>query len=485
MERRFMKIDFYFLVPNKKTQGVIYNEGVAVLSALAKKKGASTGLRRLALADLRKGVDIDPSCDIHAISFASRQLSMAKQLIGEIASSKRNGMVVAGGIHATVARESLMNIPGLDVIVSGEGEPFFEWILDSRDEPLDMCPVPNVHVKGRELAPLQMVDYVDPNTAPYPDRTIFDKDLLQKAPEFIFSRGCPFSCNYCANEYLNKTFGLKIRRKTPEYCMGELDNAFSTLNIQPDKILTFHDDIFLMDSQWLEEFGTLYKKTFSNPFRCNTTASFVTEEKARFLNEINCREIWVGVETGNEDFRTSVLKKRISNKQIIKAFDVINAQGLHGVPFIMLGCPGETTAYVEDTLSLLKRLNIFFPLVSMFTPYPGTSLYQKAVEEDNVREFTDEENDALTSSGLKRKNISDEDYAHYANLIHFQSQSPSLYYLARAADKLGISPKQLKRLQSFSPTFFNFLRRMLRSVAGLFLRKKIDFDRSDKREGDS
>jgi radical SAM superfamily enzyme YgiQ (UPF0313 family) len=335
-------------------------------------------------------------------------------------------------------------------------------------------------MKGTELRPLQNADYVDLNLLPIPDRSLFEKNLLQKAPEFIFSRGCPFSCSYCANEFLNSTFGKKVRRKSPEYCLAELENSFDVLNIAEDTILTFHDDVFLLDPRWLEDFGKLYKQSFSNPFRCNTTASLVTEDRVRFLKEINCREIWVGVETGSEELRSRVLGKKISNEQIEKAFDLINKHGLRGISFVMLGCPGETAAHVEDTLKLLKRCKVYLPTVSMFTPYPGTTLHREAAAEDNIREFTEEEDDTFSATGMKRKNLTDAEYAYYADLIHFQAQSPPLYYLIRAAHRVGISSSQLKRLQESSPTFIGLLRRALRRIVGLFLRKRIEFDRSDK-----
>ncbi|MFC1590929.1 B12-binding domain-containing radical SAM protein [Thermodesulfobacteriota bacterium] len=465
-----MIITFYYLVTDKRNCSVIYNEGVSVLSAIAKEKGWQTSLIMLDLADFRRGFRIKDNVDIHAVSFASQQFILAARLINKIYSEdKGKGLIVVGGVHATVDRESVVALNNVDMVVSGEGEESLRWLLDNyqlvRTSPA-MCNIPNVCIKGMPIQPLQKANYVDLNALPYPDRSIFNKALLRRNPEFILSRGCPFSCAYCANEFYNKTFGIKIRRKSPEYCMGELENAFSLLDISKETGLTFHDDVFLLHVNWLHSFSELYKKRFGNPFRCNTTASAVTEDKIKLLKEMNCSEVWVGIETGNEEYRKTVLNKNISNEQIVKAFDAINKYGLKGVSFNILGCPDETIEQVKDTISLNLECKVHSASVAIFVPFPGTTLYEKELLKNNVRELNEhEKNMGVSMSGLKQKNIEDSDYYYWAKILMFKVENKKvLYYAALVLKHVAFSPKILKK--------FSFLIRYLK-------KGKIVFDRSD------
>ena len=100
-----MIIEFYYLGTDHKKVGVIYNEGVGVLAAIAKEKNCQTSLRMFNLADFRKGFNIRENINIHAISFPSQQFSLAMQLINKIKlEDKGNGLIVVGGVHATVDR---------------------------------------------------------------------------------------------------------------------------------------------------------------------------------------------------------------------------------------------------------------------------------------------------------------------------------------------------------------------------------------------
>ncbi|MBN2140994.1 MAG: B12-binding domain-containing radical SAM protein [Desulfovibrionaceae bacterium] len=442
-----MKIDFYYITTNKVRRPVIYNEGVAVLSALARERGAETSLQRVDLADYRNAAfSVDPEADVHAVSFASQQHSLAYRVVAEINARRGRGIIIVGGVHATVARDEVAAMPGVDLVVSGEGEQAMQRLLDNPAAPLEGFDLPNCHLPGRPLAPLTRTEYVDLNSLPLPDRSIFERPLLREKPEFIFSRGCPFSCRYCANEFFNKTFGFKMRRKTPEYALAELENAFSTLDIAPDTLLIFHDDVFILDLEWLESFGALFRKRFKNPFRCNTIAKAMTEDKARLLRDMNCVEVWVGIESGDEAFRRRVLNKQVSDQEIVRAFELIDRYGLKGVSFNLFGCPGETIENLKRTFELNKRCKVYNTSTSIFYPFPGTSLYDQETARGNVRELSDEENDSGVSVfALKDYQVSRRDYFYYAKLLQSYVNHLRLeHYGLRLLKALGVDPLGLK-----------------------------------------
>lgn len=461
-----MKIAFYYITTHKTLRPVIYNEGIAVLAALARQAGATAALQRIDLTDFQNGAwQVDQEADIHAVSFASQQLGLARRVIGEIARRKAGGLIIVGGVHATVCREDVIAMDEVDLVVSGEGETCFQWLLDNPGEPLSSLRLPNCHVRGRGLEPLAKTPYVDINSLPLPDRTIFEKDLLRERPEFIFSRGCPFSCAYCANEFFNKHFGFKLRRKSPEYSIAELKNAFTLLDIQPETMLTFHDDVFLLDEQWLESFATGYIARFKNPFRCNTIATAVSPGKLEILKRMNCQEVWVGLESGDEQYRRTVLRKNVSDKELRTAFDLVRQAGLKGVSFNLFGCPGETLQNVRRTYELNRACDVGEAVTSIFYPFPGTSLHDQEVAKGNLRELTDEENDrGVSVYALKHYNVKKDDYVFYLRLLQDHVRGLRLEsFFMRALMACGINiiscMSTLKRLPGFQALLDAYKRR--------------------------
>ena len=92
-----------------------------------------------------------------------------------------------------------------------------------------------------------------------------------------------------------------------------------------------------------------------------------------------------GVENGNEDLRVSVLKRRMSNADIIAAFRLAQAHGLKTSTTNMIGVPGETFETIQQTIDLNRELNPDQFQFSVFYPYPMTELNDVCVEQDLVR----------------------------------------------------------------------------------------------------
>ena len=84
----------------------------------------------------------------------------------------------------------------------------------------------------------------------------------------------------------------------------------------------------------------------------------------------------LGIESGNERIRRSVLNRRITDRQIIKAAELIKANGMHLATYNMVGVPGESMREIRDTIALNGRINPRKIYSFIFYPYPGTKLYE-------------------------------------------------------------------------------------------------------------
>ena len=107
-------------------------------------------------------------------------------------------------------------------------------------------------------------------------------------------------------------------------------------------------------------------------------ADSLTKEILDTLHLLGQRSVTIAIESGSERLR-SVMKKNLSEAEILHALELIDASGLKGVKFYgIVGLPHETEADLQETVRLLtmlkkkhKRLRFVFG-VSSFVPKAQT-----------------------------------------------------------------------------------------------------------------
>jgi radical SAM superfamily enzyme YgiQ (UPF0313 family) len=136
----------------------------------------------------------------------------------------------------------------------------------------------------------------------------------------------------------------------------------------------FHDDIFSLDKEWLGSFCELYPKVVGVPFWCNTRVGCITEEEARMLRKAGCFRVHVAIETGSPWLRKEVLRRDITDEQILESFAFLREAGLKRMAFNMLGLPYETEETLRQTVELNRKARPDRVHVTLFQPYPGSAL---------------------------------------------------------------------------------------------------------------
>ena len=303
--------------------------------------------------------------------------------------------VIVGGIHPTVDPEEV--IKHVNILVRGEGEETIVELLDKMSQGKDITSVANVWVrqKGKvyrnEVRPL----IKDLDKLPFPEWRVFDQLHYNKSyirnlypwiecvGAFESTRGCPFSCTYCCNDYLQTLYkgkGSYHRRKSPGRVAHEV-KLFK--HFYPHcNFVYFVDDTFMVDEDWLKDFSKLYDKT---PFVFMTRVEMVTEKKMQMIAEMGGKSVSMGIESGNEKFRKEVLKRNMSQEQIIKAFKIAKDYGLKVYSFNMVGLPYETVSDIQSTIDLNQKVKPDIAQFTVFYPFVGTKLFDICVKEGYLK----------------------------------------------------------------------------------------------------
>jgi len=406
-----------FVYPNLYTQ-MGFNHGLAALSAVLKRAGHETRL-----VNLNENLPPVPSHDevfelvrdwgtgLVAFSCLTMQYAEAVRIARALrarAAAERFELppVIVGGIHPTMVPAEVMADGVWDHVGVGECEDaLLELVrrIEAGERPTDVAnflswkggvrpelpsPVASEHWVHNPVG-----EFPDFAALPFPDYELFDTQRIldQKQGWFglMTSRGCPYRCTYCLNHRIVDRYRAELERpvnklgffryRSPEQMVAEIRHVLATYRGIGTFILD--DDLFTMNFEHAVAFAEAYRDAgFDVPWVVNSHVQRLDPRLAGKLAEGGCRILKLGIESGSERVRREVLKRFMSDEDILETIRTAEAHGLHTSGFLMIGLPGETHAERWETVDLLAASEVGRFRTSLFYPFPGTESHQWAVE---------------------------------------------------------------------------------------------------------
>lgn len=171
------------------------------------------------------------------------------------------------------------------------------------------------------------------------------------------------NCSFCVDG-ANKT----VRRRSVDNIIGEIDDVRE----RGYTGVMFFDDVFTINRDRVRTVGD-YLMSKEMVYRCFTHVR-VASKVARTLADTNCREVGIGIESGDNDILRTIRK----NFSVSEARDAIRSLKAHGVrvkAFFMVGLPGETKDTIQSTRRFIAETRPDDIDVSVYVPFPGTDIY--------------------------------------------------------------------------------------------------------------
>lgn len=330
--------------------------------------------------------------DIIAVSCRSNEWPLVQKLFD--ASDTKSQLKIFGGPHVTAVPGEVLDIA--DIAVIGEGEETFRELLRKikSNKPLDAIKGCWIRKNGKIIKNELRTLIADLDTLPLPDWKVFDDYYYQNSPltthfgrkikiigSFEGSRGCPFSCAYCNNNYLRKLYNGKgkwRREKSPKRLIKEI-KAFKLLyGLQA---VFFIDEIFLTRIERIQLFKEQYISEIHLPFLFLERPENMNDNKVNLIKEAGAIKVFIGIESGDEEMRKKLLNRMHSQETIISAFKTAKKYKIHAHAFTMIGFPGETRETIFKTLQLLKQARPDSVQTTTYYPMKGTDLYDYLLQE--------------------------------------------------------------------------------------------------------
>lgn len=304
-----------------------------------------------------------------------------------------NTRIVIGGPHVQIYAEETINLKNVDFVVMGEGEKIFLDLLKNINNFGVLKSIPGLVFKedGRIINTGRPEYFTDLDDLPFPPRELLPykkySSLLAKEKvitTMFTSRGCPFACSFCDRPAMGKNF----RARSAKNVVNEIEECLK-LNI---KEIFIYDDTFTVDRQRVVDVcNEIIKRGLNFTWDIRARVNTVDEELLYLLKKAGCIRIHFGVEAGTEKI-LKVLNKNISLEQALTAFRLSKKIGIQTLAYFMIGSPTETEEDVLQTIKFMNKLDPDFVQITLLAPFPGTKIYQWALDQkvfstDYWREF--------------------------------------------------------------------------------------------------
>jgi anaerobic magnesium-protoporphyrin IX monomethyl ester cyclase len=336
-----------------------------------------------ALWDEMESSILDQEPDIVGITCNSGNMDTVKRIVERM--KQHRVPVIVGGSHPTVLPEQSIFYTGCDMAARGEGERTLVEVLDTLKRGGAFSHIPSLAWNDNGII------NVNPDRAlihDVDDLPIPDRSLIPRADYFgevvMTGRGCPFNCAYCASRNI---WGKRVRFRSVESIISELEilrgQAESPLPRPGRWVVKVVDDTFTVHRKRTIR---LLDEIVNNGLNCfeftgGVRADTLDKELVEKMRDANFQRVTLGVESGSPRI-LKMIHKGETNEDVKRAIGLLREAGIRSHAFFMIGLPEETREDIDLSKKLIQDAGPDYVEINMVTPYPGTELFDKLIQQD-------------------------------------------------------------------------------------------------------
>ena len=273
-----------------------------------------------------------------------------------------NVPVILGGIYASLYANHALKYSGADTVITGQGEKIILDLVGSHTG------TDNIH-----LSTSHCYDPNDINTYPYP---AFDLQHIINYIPLLTSRGCPFSCDYCASSFL--TPGHIFRN--PKGVIEEIVYWHKKHHV---KDFVFYDDALLVNAK------NHAVPIFEEIIRMNLNVCFhtpnaihireITKQTADLMFKAGFKTLRLGLETAEFESRDD-MDSKVTKEEFKRAVACLKNAGFSKNQigaYLLGGLPEQSIKSIKDSMETVTQ-NGITPVIAYYSPIRHTRLWDKA-----------------------------------------------------------------------------------------------------------
>lgn len=346
------------------------------------------------LAELYNRVDRF-SPDIIGITFPTPVYCVVRDMCRTLKEKDSTVPIVLGGPHPTALPRQTLLQTSADIVVIGEGEETFLELVKVLGNGGTLDNIRGLAFKNNgEVTinqPRELIKDIDKLPFPAKDLLPLDRYYLpptkrirsERATNMITSRGCPFECTFCMARSI---WGRKTRLRSIENVLDEIEENVEIFNLTE---FSFHDELFTFKrSRIIELCRAIVARGLDISWVCMARAGTVDAELLEYMKKGGCGKISFGFESGNQNM-LSLMNKKETLANAVESVRLCKQAGIRVGGAFILGHPGETLESIQDTIRFAIELDVDTAAFFIAIPYPGTALYNLALENGYIEKDPD------------------------------------------------------------------------------------------------
>jgi len=192
------------------------------------------------------------------------------------------------------------------------------------------------------------------------------------------SLGCPYNCTFCC---VNAPFGInRYRMRAPQKVFEEVDLLYRSYGVRTYKII---DEMFVLNDRHVTGICELLA---AQPYArvlniwAYARVDTVRPQRLALLRAAGIRWLALGIESGSEHVRDGA-EKSLNPADIIEIVNQIKEADINVIGNFIFGLRDDDLATMRQTLDLAKELNCEFANFYSAMAYPGSRLYEIALQQ--------------------------------------------------------------------------------------------------------
>ncbi|MFX1261516.1 MAG: B12-binding domain-containing radical SAM protein [Promethearchaeota archaeon] len=330
---------------------------------------------------------------------------------------------IIGGHGPSPEPEYFLKKTGADVVVVGEGELSTPRLLEAFEKGEDLSNVKGIAFlddKGKCIVTERQPLIADLDSIPFPAYDLFPMDYytLLRMPHIrnsdrclpiLSSRGCPYRCNFCYR------MDEGIRLRSPENVVEEMQLLNEKYRVS---YFAFADELTMVSRKRITELCQAFiEADLDIRWDCNGRLNFAQPDILELMRKAGCVFINYGIESVDDDC-LKAMNKNLTVEQITNGIENTLAAGISPGFNIIWGNIGEDENTLEKGVQFLLKYDDHSQLrtIRPVTPYPGSDLYEYAIENSLLTDVEDFYENKHTNSDLLAVNftpLSDDEFYQY------------------------------------------------------------------------
>jgi radical SAM superfamily enzyme YgiQ (UPF0313 family) len=301
-------------------------------------------------------INFDEPYDIVNINFTTSTTPRAYEIADKFREKGRT--VVLSGLHPSILPQEAKQ--HADSILLGWGEPnWLQLLKDFENNEIKAFYEPIKYDKSIHLPPTNI-----------------------KLPGFVITgaieatRGCPYKCEFCPET--NIPGGSQFYARP-------IDEVIAEIKSMPQKTLMFYDTSLTINPDYskslFKEMSGLHKKFFCNG---NVDVLAYDDEFVKLSKAAGCVSWLIGFESFSQETIDKIGKRTNKVMEYFKAVKNVHDNGMSVIGSFMFGFDTDKKDVFNNTLKMIKELDIDVADFCILTPFPGTPLFNRFEKEGRI-----------------------------------------------------------------------------------------------------